>query len=79
MGSAFFPLSLAHIYTGNSTPTAHKLHSGDQGIMSIDGSLCCPYNEAAVHSFGQRSEKGKDRGSRFIPELPTTHPNEMTT
>ena len=29
-GNAFFPVSLAHIYTGNSQPTVQKLHDGDK-------------------------------------------------
>ena len=29
-GTAFFPVSLAHIYTGNSQPTVQKLHDGDK-------------------------------------------------
>ena len=29
-GNAFFPVSLAHIYTGNSQPTVLKLYDGDK-------------------------------------------------
>ena len=29
-GNAFFPVSLAHIYTGNSQPTVQKLLDGDK-------------------------------------------------
>ncbi len=29
-GNAFFPVSLSHIYTGNSQPTVQKLYDGDK-------------------------------------------------
>lgn len=35
-GNAFFPLSLAHIYTGNSTLTVQKLYGGDQNAWMED-------------------------------------------